>query len=61
MDIWLENEELALILDVLDRRDNYLGCEIQNTTSPSQRQQINNEMKDIENLLNKLERNIKWK
>ena len=61
MDIWLENEELALILDVLDRRDSYLGCEIKNTTSPSQRQQITNEMKYIENLLNKLERNIKWK
>lgn len=60
MNIYLENEELELILDVLDRRDNYLACVKKNMVSPSQKQQVINEMENVEKLLDKIQKTIKW-
>lgn len=60
MELWLENEELALILDTLDKRLGFLESERKNLVSPTSISQVENEIEGIARLLDKIQKNIKW-
>ena len=60
MEIYLENEELELILDTLDKRLGFLESERKNLVSPTSISQVESETEDIARLLDKLQKIIKW-
>lgn len=60
MEISFENEELALILDTLDKRLGFLECEIKNLISPTSVSQAKNEIEGLTKLLDKIQKTIKW-